>query len=147
MLDFDPNSFRLEDLDKLSAQADQAMRRLAESAEALTEVVGEGEAADGLVRAVVDGGGALRSVDLNPRAMRMGSEELGRAVTVAVTAAQADAQRRVQELLTAAMGEHEAPTRLDSEALRRQFGQFGEMFSRSLGEEYDGLQAIRRNLP
>ncbi|REE96568.1 YbaB/EbfC family nucleoid-associated protein [Thermomonospora umbrina] len=147
MLDFDPNNFRLEDLDRLGRQADDAIRRLAESADALGAVTGEGEAAEGLVRATVDGAGALRSVDLNPRVMRMGSEELGRAITVAVTAAQADAQRKTTELLTATIGEHEVPTSLDGDALRKQFGQFSDMFSRSLGAEYDSLQNIRRNLP
>lgn len=147
MFDFDPNGFRLEDLDRLGAQADQAMRRLAESADALSEITGAGEAADGLVRAAVDGGGALQSVVINPRAMRMAAEQLAEAVTAAVTAAQQDAQRRTNELLTSVMGEHSVPTGLDAEAMRKQFGQFGELFSRGLGEEYDGLQAIRRNLP
>lgn len=51
------------------------------------EVHGEGEAADGQVRAVVVTGGRLKSLSVDPRAMRMGSAALCEQIVVAVNAA------------------------------------------------------------
>ena len=46
-----------------------------------------GEAAEGRVRATVTAGGRLESLYLDPRMMRLGSEELGEHVVTAVNAA------------------------------------------------------------
>lgn len=50
-------------------------------------VTGTGESADGRVRAVVTGAGRLERVELDPRAMRMASEELAGHLVTAVNAA------------------------------------------------------------
>ncbi|MFI0404523.1 YbaB/EbfC family nucleoid-associated protein [Actinomadura sp. 3N508] len=48
------------------------------------EVEGQGTAADGKVRVVAGAGGELTSVELDPRAMRMPSEELAEEIRTAV---------------------------------------------------------------
>ncbi|MFI0450848.1 YbaB/EbfC family nucleoid-associated protein [Actinomadura sp. 6N118] len=50
-------------------------------------IEGVGLAADGRVRATVVAGGRLKSVDMDPRAMRLASAELGEQIVVAVNAA------------------------------------------------------------
>jgi DNA-binding protein YbaB len=51
---------------------------------------GVGEAADGKVRVTAGPGGLLKSVELDPRALRLGSEELAEQVMAAVNAALTD---------------------------------------------------------
>lgn len=74
--------------------------RLEDVRNALREVRGEGEAADGLVRVVVGPSGTLEDLELDPRAMRLASEELRDAIVEAAQAATADAQAKVTELMS-----------------------------------------------
>ncbi|WP_248961036.1 YbaB/EbfC family nucleoid-associated protein [Sphaerisporangium perillae] len=101
---FDPDGFRLEDLERVAEQSEEALRRLSGVFGDLRDVTGEGTAAGGLVRAVVDGGGRIGEVTLDPRVMRLDSRSIAEAVTEAVRAAQQDAQRKNEELLRDAMG-------------------------------------------
>lgn len=102
MFEFNPDNFQLEDLDRIFGQSQELMKNLEQVQEALAEVTGEGEAADGLVRAVVDGSGGIQEVALNPRAMRMDSLTLAEALTHAVREAQSDAGSKTALLLRGA---------------------------------------------
>ena len=62
---------------------------------------GRGEAADGRVRVVAGTGGELTSVELDPRAMRMPSEELAEELKSAVNAALRDLRATSQAADTA----------------------------------------------
>ena len=66
------------------------------------ELRGEGEAADGQVRAVAGAGGRLESLTVNPRALRLGSEALCEQIVVAVNAALDDLRDRVEGQAVAA---------------------------------------------
>ncbi|MEV6982924.1 YbaB/EbfC family nucleoid-associated protein [Sphaerisporangium sp. NPDC051017] len=101
---FDPDDFQLEDLDRVAEQSKRAVQRLSGVLGELRTIKGVGEAADGLVGAVVDGGGQIQEVTLDPRAMRLDSRSIAEAVTEAVRAAQQDARRRNDALLRDAMG-------------------------------------------
>ncbi|MFC4584696.1 YbaB/EbfC family nucleoid-associated protein [Sphaerisporangium corydalis] len=106
---FDPDGFRPEDLDQVAERSREAVRRLSGLVGELADLKGEGESAGGLIGAVVDGGGRIQEVTLDPRAMRMDSRTLAEAVTEAVRAAQEDAARASQELLREVVGE-DAPS-------------------------------------
>ncbi|GII60383.1 hypothetical protein Skr01_04680 [Sphaerisporangium krabiense] len=109
---FDPDDFQLDDFDRVAEESRRAVRRLGEVMGELRAVKGTGEAAGGMIGAVVDGGGMVERVVLDPRAMRLDSDAIGQAVTEAVRAAQLDARRRNEELLRGAMGE-ERPSSFD----------------------------------
>ncbi|MDH2425080.1 YbaB/EbfC family nucleoid-associated protein [Sphaerisporangium sp. TRM90804] len=111
---FDPDDFRLEDFDRVAEQSREAVRRLGGVLGELREVTGEGEAAGGLVSAVVDSGGRVQTVTIDPRAMRLDSRAVSEAVTEAVRAAQLAAARAGEDLLRDAMG-HDLPP-LDGDA-------------------------------
>ncbi|WP_440100946.1 YbaB/EbfC family nucleoid-associated protein [Streptosporangium sp. H16] len=87
-----------EGFDKLSAQY-EGMR------EELADMRAHGEAADGLVKVEVAPGGALLGVDINPRAMRLGSEALGEAIMEAVGEATKVASARMDEVLAPLLGD------------------------------------------
>jgi DNA-binding protein YbaB len=71
----------------------------------LSELVGRGTAADGLVEVSVDNAGALSQVAIDPQAMRLGSAELSAHVLAAARAASLDLQTRTQALLKETYGE------------------------------------------
>ncbi|MET8155074.1 YbaB/EbfC family nucleoid-associated protein [Sphaerisporangium sp. NPDC005289] len=101
---FRPDDFRLEDLERVTRQSEEAVQRLSGVFGELRAVKGEGAAAGGLVAAVVDGGGQIVEVTLDPRVMRLDSASIAQAVTEAVRGAQADAHRKNTELLREATG-------------------------------------------
>lgn len=58
---------------------------------------GHGEAADGRVRVDVNGTGDIEDVQLDPKAMRLPSEDLAAAFKEAFTAARADVKEQLSE--------------------------------------------------
>lgn len=106
---FDPDDFRLEDFERVAQESEEALRRLSGVFGELEAVRGEGTAAQGMVGAVVDGGGGIQEVTIDPRAMRLDSLTLAEAVTEAVRLAQGEARRSNEELLRAAVGEGVTP--------------------------------------
>jgi DNA-binding protein YbaB len=129
---FDPDNFELEDFERVAQRSKEAVQRLNGVMEELGAVTGEGAAAGGLVGAVVDGGGRMQQVTLDPRIMRLDSGSIAEAVTEAVRMAQDDAQRKNEELLRTAMGE-EAPA-LDVAGIQSWL----EEAARSMGEPWPG---------
>ncbi|MFF4773026.1 YbaB/EbfC family nucleoid-associated protein [Microtetraspora fusca] len=105
MFDFDPATVRTEEIDRISREAERTLRGLTEALGRLGEVTGEGEAAGGMIRAIVDGEGRIRDVRFDPRVMRQDSEGLAEAVVSAIRAAQEDARGRTAEVLGLALDE------------------------------------------
>ncbi|RKS71112.1 YbaB/EbfC DNA-binding family protein [Actinomadura pelletieri DSM 43383] len=70
----------------------------------MKEVRGTGTAEDGKVEVVAAPGGLLLEVNINPRAMRLGSEALGEAIIEASRAAAADATSKLNAILQPILG-------------------------------------------
>lgn len=115
--------FSAADLDSMLSEARrtlESMRSGSAPADPAAEgeaVQGVGEAAEGRVKATASVGGRLKSVELDPRAMRMASAELGEQLVLAVNAALDDLRANSAGAAAAAAG---AP---DVEALGRQVEQ------------------------
>lgn len=73
--------------------------------ERVQAAVGHGEAADGRVKITVGPSGALSAVEIDPRAMRMGSEELAEAIIEAAKAATEDVAAQIGGALGDLTGE------------------------------------------
>jgi DNA-binding protein YbaB len=87
------DQFGTEALDRLLADARrtlESMRSGAPEPSELSEIRGAGEAADGLVKASVVSVGQVDTIELDPRALRLGSELLAGHLRDAVNAAFAD---------------------------------------------------------
>ncbi|MBD3144192.1 YbaB/EbfC family nucleoid-associated protein [Microbispora bryophytorum] len=97
-----PGGSDLELLEQMIRQAEDVMRGLADVQAGIRQVTGEGEGADGLVRARADGRGEVTSVTLDPRVMRLDAAALSAEVTKAIRAAQDVAKERTDELVAAA---------------------------------------------
>ncbi|TDD20435.1 YbaB/EbfC family nucleoid-associated protein [Nonomuraea diastatica] len=89
-----------EQLEQILAQAAKAMRELQEAQTRIGAVTGVGTSADGLVTATSDGHGAIISLKLDPRAMRLDTTALGRHVTMAVQEAQRAAEQQTRDVLS-----------------------------------------------
>lgn len=97
---------------------------------------GEGAAADGRVRAVVISGGKVESVEIDPRAMRLASADLGAAVAAAVNAAMADLTAKVTAATPQDVDAQALKDRLDDLHMRsaRQMAMFTESIAEAVAQ-------------
>ena len=97
-------SFASHDLDQMLTEARRtlgSMRRTGEPPAESEPVEGVGESPDGRVKAIAVSGGRLKGIELNPRAMRLASEELAELITNAVNAALDDLRGKAADAGTA----------------------------------------------
>ncbi|MFD0887459.1 YbaB/EbfC family nucleoid-associated protein [Streptosporangium algeriense] len=99
---FDSTDFGLEDLERVSRDAERQMLRLAEIEGELAEVRGTGTGADGLIGVTVGPSGRVEKIDLNPRVMRLDSHTLAGELMRAIGAAEDDRENRAKEILEGA---------------------------------------------
>ncbi|MEV4580514.1 YbaB/EbfC family nucleoid-associated protein [Nonomuraea jabiensis] len=130
MNDFDP-----EELERITARAEDMLARVEELRSEIDVVVGRGEAADGQVRVTAGASGRLMDVVLAPRAMRLDSQKLAEAVLRAAQEAQDDVAAKVDAVMAQTLG-GALPGR---ELLDEQFGSVLESFESSMDER---LRAI-----
>ncbi|WP_182898769.1 YbaB/EbfC family nucleoid-associated protein [Microbispora sp. H10830] len=122
-----PGGSDLELLEQMIRQAEDVMRGLADVQAEIRQVTGEGEGADGLVRARADGRGQVTAITLDPRVMRLDAAVLSAEVTRAVRAAQDAAKERTDELVAAAQSRVTGLTApLDETFVRYRFDQLAQ---------------------
>ncbi|MEV4322835.1 YbaB/EbfC family nucleoid-associated protein [Microbispora rosea] len=97
-----PGGSDQELLEQMIRQAEDVMRGLADVQAQIRQVTGEGEGADGLVRARADGRGQVTAIILDARVMRLDPAALSAEVTRAIRIAQDAAKERTDELVAAA---------------------------------------------
>ncbi|RVX44079.1 DNA-binding protein YbaB [Nonomuraea polychroma] len=95
----DPGAVGPDDLERVAKEAEQAMRRLADLQGQLDAVRGIGTAAGGQIVVGADSSGRIDSIELNPRVMRMPSQDLADELLRAVNAAQDDCLRQTRDLV------------------------------------------------
>jgi DNA-binding protein YbaB len=87
------------DIRRLTEQVQQQIASFERQREAIAAATGEGTSADGMVTAMVDAGGVLRDLNINPRALRLGSEALRDSILEAVQAAHQQLAETLRELM------------------------------------------------
>jgi DNA-binding protein YbaB len=132
-------------------QIESAMRQIREQLdsfqarrESVAAIVGEGTAADGLITVRTGPGGVLRDLEIDPKAMRMASQDLRDAILEAARNAATNYQEALAEV---------APTAsMDMDKLMRDFGAGGHLgsimadFKRQTGDIEYNLNKLRRDL-
>jgi DNA-binding protein YbaB len=93
-----------EEFDRILAQVGDQMQRLEQAREELSSLKGRATAADGQVEVEVLPSGALASLKINPRAMRLGSEALAEAILEAAGKAGKEAADRLNEIMGSVTG-------------------------------------------
>jgi DNA-binding protein YbaB len=96
-------SFGVPELDGQLRQLLDATSKLRDLQEEIAQLTGHGEAADGRIRVEADNAGKLTRLEIDPRAMRMASEDLAEAILEAAQKAADDVMARSQELFDSIM--------------------------------------------
>lgn len=96
-------SFGVPELDGQIRQLLNAASELRNLQEEITQLTGHGEAGDERIRVEADNTGRLTKIDIDPRAMRMASEDLAEAILQAARQAADDVMAKSQELLNSTM--------------------------------------------
>jgi DNA-binding protein YbaB len=145
MFDFDPNDFRLEDLDRVARQSERALQGLTEAMTELANVVGEGKGADGLIQVTMDSTGRVTDVTVNPRMMRTNSATIAEGMTEAFNAAQDDLAAKSRLLLSGGLPEGVDEQDVTQDKMRSRFDEILESFNRAMGERNATLDELRRD--
>jgi DNA-binding protein YbaB len=132
-------------------QIESTMRQIREQLDSfvarrdsVAAIVGEGTSADGLITVRTGPGGMMQDLDIDPKAMRMASQDLRDAILEAARNAAASYQEAVAEVVPAAS--------MDMEKLLRDFGTGGHLgsvmaeFKRQTGDIEYNLNKLRRDL-
>jgi DNA-binding protein YbaB len=91
------------DFEAMLASANAQIKAVQDLTSQMATLRGVGEAADGKVRAEVAPAGMLTGLTIEPKALRMSSEELAEAILAASRAAGEDANERLGKLLEQAV--------------------------------------------
>lgn len=134
---FDP-----ENLERMARESEESVRRLTEMTKDLASVTGEGESRSGQVVARTDHEGLLESIRLDPRAMRMGSEELGEEIVEAVRAAQRNAQGQAERFLSEALASDATREPFDIGELQRQLEDMQASFRESVNRSHSTIDRL-----
>jgi DNA-binding protein YbaB len=118
------------------------LARVGDLQETLASLVGAAESDDGRVRAETDSASGLKKLTIDPRAMRMGSEELAETITKVVAAAMADLRSQSQEAVQRVMGEKKRDPR-DAKA---RIDEARASFDRIAVDAHSEMERLRRRL-
>jgi DNA-binding protein YbaB len=124
---------------QLIGQLKERLDAARELRERLAELVGKGESLNGAIQAVYTDADGLTGLVINPRLMRLGSEELAERVVEAVRAARDDLAARKRS----AAGPEFDP-QLDPEALRARLDEATAVFRRSSHDVSGVLDMLRK---
>jgi DNA-binding protein YbaB len=127
--------------DAMSAAKDN-LARMGGLQETLASLVGVGESEDGRVRAESDSASGLKKLTIDPRAMRMGSEELAETITGVVVEAIADLRRQSQETVQQVMGEKKR----DPKDAKARIDEARASFDRIAVDARSEMERLRRRL-
>ncbi|NUR84042.1 MAG: YbaB/EbfC family nucleoid-associated protein [Nonomuraea sp.] len=134
----DPIDDQLAEMDRLVQAGERSMRELGAAMRELRGLSGTGASRSGAVAARVDADCRLADLTINPRAMRLGSDALGREVVEAVNAALLDHERQARELISVVPdGE------LLLESFQRDLAEIQDSYAEETGRRLDGLRRRR----
>ncbi|MFC4911925.1 YbaB/EbfC family nucleoid-associated protein [Actinomadura gamaensis] len=111
MLDQSPEAIE-KALENLTKDAKEKLERYAEMREQLASMRSTAQSADGNVTVTVAPGGAITDIHLSERAMRQSAAQLSATLMSTITAASADASRRMAAVVAPL-----APAGMDVQAL------------------------------
>ncbi|MGR6922185.1 YbaB/EbfC family nucleoid-associated protein [[Actinomadura] parvosata] len=134
------SDFYPEDLERITARAEEMLVHVERLKDEIDVVVGRGEAADGQVRVTAAASGRLMDVTLAPRALRLDAQKLAEAVLRAAQEAHDHAARQVDAIMA---GPGTRPDDLDDE----RFAGLMEAFEASMDEQLRALEERHRHAP
>ncbi|MEU1386283.1 MULTISPECIES: YbaB/EbfC family DNA-binding protein [unclassified Nonomuraea] len=135
------------DMDRLLSSMDEQLSKSEELQRAMSALVGRGEDEGHLV-VVEYAQEGLRTLDIQPKAMRLSAAELSERIKDAVAAATADLRRQADELLTEMFGVSGNPMRMleNPDRALREVRKAEASYERAFEDVMGELDRIRREL-
>ncbi len=113
----------------------------------LSSLVGRASSGDGRVSVGFTTAGALTELRTDPRAMRMGADELTRTLLDLAAEAQADLKRQTEEIVSEAYGDQNpAEMFRDPEKFGENLRVMRDAFSGAMGESVTALNDLKRRM-
>jgi DNA-binding protein YbaB len=136
------------DVDKLLNGAQERISRVQEMQERLADLAGQAEAAEGRIKATYTMAGGLTGLEIDPRALRMGSKDLADTVRSTVQEAAQDLQRQIAEAMSDVFGEKDNPMNLvgDQNAAVAKAKEAQAAYDRTMQDVMGELDAVRKRL-
>jgi DNA-binding protein YbaB len=131
-------------IDETLYGAEKQMGRVKQLQELMGSVVGRAESQDGRVKIECANEKGLTKVELDPRAMRMASQELAETITAVSQEAMADLRRQTQVAIRDAFGGGDDT--FDVETARERRKEVSESFQRALGDAQSEMGRLMKRL-
>ncbi|HEX5494811.1 MAG TPA: YbaB/EbfC family nucleoid-associated protein [Mycobacteriales bacterium] len=135
-------------VDRLVDDARQRFARVHELQERTSAFEGHARTEDGRISATYTATGGLTGLHLDPRALRMGSEELAEKIVEVIGEAARDLQRQNAEAMNEVFGEDGNPMRYltDQQAVEDRATEMRQSFDRTMNDVVGELDRVRRRL-
>jgi DNA-binding protein YbaB len=132
------------EIDETLHGAEKQMGRVNQLQDALSSVVGRAESQDGRVKIECANEKGLTKVQLDPRAMRMASEELAETITAVSQEAMEDLRKQTQAAIRETFGGGEDAFNVEAARDRRK--EVSETFERALGDAQSEMNRLMKRL-
>lgn len=135
-------------VDKLVNDARQRFARMSELQERMSAFEGHARSEDGRISATYTAAKGLTDLHLDPRALRMGSQELADTIVWVIGEAAADLQRQNTEAMSEVFGEDGNPMRYltDRQAVEDRANEMRQSFDRTMNDVVGELDRVRKRL-
>jgi DNA-binding protein YbaB len=126
----------------------ERMAKVNEVRERMSGLTGRSETADGRIKVASTSADPLAELHIDPRAMRMGSEELAATIRQVSRLAREDLDRQANEISQEFYGEDDNPMDVlrNSEELKKNLSAMQEMFGKAGNDAQAMIDQVRHNL-
>jgi DNA-binding protein YbaB len=138
-----------DEFERVLREAENSLPKVGEMRERIREIVGKGEAAGGRITAEYSSEGGLSALQIDPRALRLPSDELSQEIRAAVNAAAKDFQGQLSQVSGELFGQKgEAPDPNDPKAAEQILDPSAALAQvEKLGDAFAGqMQGLLREL-
>jgi DNA-binding protein YbaB len=132
------------DVEKVLRDAQGRQARIQEMQASMAELVGHATDETGLVSATFTPSGGLTELEIKPRALAQGSQDLAATVKQVIQDAGADLQQKMRAIMTEAFPDHESA--LDKDAAMAKAEEAQDAFNRVMTDGMAELEKIRKRM-
>lgn len=136
------------DFNEVLRNSRERMAKVSEARERMTGLTGRAESTDGRIKVGSTSEDPLAELEIDPRAMRMGSEELAAAIRQTTRLARADLDRQAKEIIDELYAGDQNPMDVlrDSDQLKKNLGDMQEMFGKAGDDAQAMIDQLRKGL-
>jgi DNA-binding protein YbaB len=136
------------DFSEVLRNSRERMAKAGEVRERMAGLSGLAETSDGRIKVVSTSADPLAELHIDPRALRMGSDELAAAIRQTARRAREDLDRQAEEVTTEAYGEDGNPMDVlkDTDAMKQNISDMQNAFEKAGSDAQTMVDQLRRSL-